>query len=229
MHLDAMTCRLAPEPVPTTLWLDAVLGGGIVPGGVYMVVGVPGVGKTTMLMQAMSGFVSEKRRGLYISGDQTTETLGAVGARLGLDRAAAMNADVIHTWDADTAISAIQQQHPALVVVDSVQSFLHGKSTLNDCDEFVRRCIAATKESGAAIAFVLQMSRGGLPMAEGLAHRADCRIDLVSVRHGNIDFDGRNDPGPDHSYVRVRAVKNRFGSVNVERVLQITKEGLFEV
>jgi DNA repair protein RadA/Sms len=253
----ATRSRRLRRPVSTKLrWLDQILnvapklggGGGFVPGGVYMVVGGPGVGKSTMLMQAISGFVSERRRCLYICGD---ESAAAVGARLvrvnptwmvgdvlmpsGMKKA--LGIDLVETTHPGYAAGGIRQEKPQLVIVDSVDVFRDPDPRVSKAaagarqqvDNLMDICIQEARKIGAAIVFVFHTTKAGLVAGpKNATARVDCRIDLTGIRHADIDFDGGVDPGPGE-YKHIRCSKNRFGPSNVERVLRMTPEGLFEV
>ena len=99
--------------------LDRVLGGGVVLGGVTLVGGDPGVGKSTLLMQALAGLARQGHRVLYVSGEESAGQTAARARRLG---AVADDLLVLAENDLDTIEQAIDELKPAAVVVDSVQT-----------------------------------------------------------------------------------------------------------
>jgi len=253
----AIASMAKARPVSTKLrWLDQILGvapargggGGFVPGGVYMIVGGPGVGKSTLLMQAISGFVSKRRRCLYIHGDESKSAVAARFARVnrgwmvgdvlmpsGMKKA--LGIDLGETTHPGYAAGGIRQTKPQLVIIDSVGVFLDPDPRVSKAsagspqqiDNLMDVCIQEARKVGAAIVFVFQTTKAGLPIGpKDATARVDCRIDLTGIRHADIDFDGGVDPGPGE-YKHIRCSKNRFGRSNVERVLRMTPEGLFEV
>ncbi len=211
----------APPPrAPTRIAeLDRVLGGGLVPASVVLVGGDPGIGKSTILLQAAASLARDGRRVLYISGEEAVDQvrmraqrLGLADAQLGLAATGALR---------DIATSLEAERDAALVVIDSIQTMWHdGLDSAPGTVAQVRACsselIRLAKTRGFALVLVGHVTKeGALAGPRVLEHM----VDTV------LYFEG--DRG--HQFRILRAVKNRFGATDEIGVFEMTEHGLVEV
>ena len=194
---------------------DFVLGGGIVPGSVTLVGGEPGIGKSTLLMQVAARLESAGIRTLYVSGEESPDQLRLRGDRLG------ENAGNIHVLG-ETRLEAIVHHATALgarvVLLDSIQTTyteeLEGApGNVGQVRECAARLMRFAKEAGPAVLLVGHVTKGGgIAGPKTLEHI----VDTVLYFEGESTLDHRI----------LRAVKNRFGSVDEIGVFQMTAAGL---
>ena len=194
---------------------DFVLGGGIVPGSVTLVGGEPGIGKSTLLMQCAARLESQGVSTLYVSGEESPDQL-----RLRADRLHE-NAGAIHVLGETRLESIIHhatQLKSAVVLLDSVQTTyteeLEGApGNVGQVRECAARLMRFAKESGPAVLLVGHVTKGGgIAGPKTLEHI----VDTVLYFEGESTLDHRI----------LRAVKNRFGSVDEIGVFQMTGAGL---
>ncbi|MDD2705742.1 MAG: DNA repair protein RadA [Acidocella sp.] len=209
-----------PPRVPTTIAeFDRVLGGGLVPASVVLVGGDPGIGKSTLLLQAGAALGRAGKRVVYISGEESIDQIRMRGARLGLthspmDLAAA-------TQLGDILASLAQFPDAALVVIDSIQTmWTEGVDSAPGSVTQVRAAafelIRAAKTQGFALMLVGHVTKeGNLAGPRVLEHM----VDVV------LHFEG--DRG--HQFRILRGVKNRFGATDEIGVFEMTGRGLAEV
>ena len=197
--------------------LDRVLGGGLVEGAVVLVGGDPGIGKSTLLLQAMAS-LAPRLPALYVTGEESLAQVAGRAARLGLPLE---GLDAL----AETGIERILEQaaglHPKLIVADSVQTLWTEQLTaapgsVSQVRESAARLVRYAKETGAAVFLVGHVTKeGGIAGPRVLEHMVDAVL----------YFEG--DSG---SRFRVlRAFKNRFGAVNELGVFAMGDKGLKEV
>ena len=197
--------------------LDRVLGGGLVPGAVVLVGGDPGIGKSTLLLQAVAA-MGARLPSLYVTGEESLAQVAGRGARLGLplDGVSAL---------AETGIERILEQaasmKPGLVVADSVQtlwteSLTAAPGSVSQVRESAARLVRYAKETGTAVFLVGHVTKeGGIAGPRVLEHMVDAVL----------YFEGESG-----SRFRVlRAFKNRFGAVNELGVFAMGDKGLREV
>ena len=194
---------------------DFVLGGGIVPGSVTLVGGEPGIGKSTLLMQCAARLESQGIMTLYVSGEESPDQL-----RLRADRLAE-DAGRIHVLG-ETRLEAIlhhaAQLKASVVLLDSVQTTyteeLEGApGNVGQVRECAARLMRFAKEAGPAVVLVGHVTKGGgIAGPKTLEHI----VDTVLYFEGETTLDHRI----------LRAVKNRFGSVDEIGVFQMTGAGL---
>jgi DNA repair protein RadA/Sms len=200
------------------LELDRVLGGGVVQGGVTLVGGDPGIGKSTLLMQAMAALARQGHRCLYVSGEESAGQTAARARRLG---AATDDILVLAESDLDVVEQAIDEVKPVVVVVDSVQtmrapSLESAAGTVSQLREVAARMVDRAKRSGVATFLVGHVTKdGGLAGPKVLEHL----VDTV------LAFEGERG----HSFRSLRTQKNRFGSATEVGVFEMTSEGMREV
>jgi DNA repair protein RadA/Sms len=201
--------------VPTGIAeFDRVLGGGIVPGGVVLIGGDPGIGKSTLLLQALAG-MGASRKVLYLSGEESVQQIALRAQRIGAD---ARNVLVVAEINLEKVLAVLKAERPEIVVIDSIQTVYSG--TLQSAPGSVaqvRECAAqltlTAKQSGTAMVFIGHVTKeGALAGPRVLEHM----VDTV------LYFDGDA-----HSRFRlIRAFKNRYGAVNELGVFSMEEKGL---
>ncbi|MBB4267690.1 DNA repair protein RadA [Roseospira visakhapatnamensis] len=200
--------------------LDRVCGGGLVPGSVLLVGGDPGIGKSTLLLQATAALATQEAPPvLYISGEEAIDQVRLRAARLGLEAAPVLLASA--TSLRDIAASLDGTEAPAAVVVDSIQT-VHA-DTLDSAPGTVaqvRTCahelIRLAKRRGFTLFLVGHVTKEGtLAGPRVLEHM----VDTV------LYFEGERG----HPYRILRAVKNRFGATDEIGVFEMSDRGLLEV
>ncbi|MFO0184468.1 MAG: DNA repair protein RadA [Alphaproteobacteria bacterium] len=211
----------APPPriVTGIAELDRVLGGGFVPASAVLVGGDPGIGKSTILLQAAARLASAGRRVLYISGEEAVEQVRLRAARLGLSDSPMELAAASALRDIGASLE--QETDAALVVMDSIQTvWLDALDSAPGTVAQVRACAAElirlAKARGFALVLVGHVTKEGtLAGPRVLEHMVDA----------TLYFEG--DRG--HQFRILRAVKNRFGATDEIGVFEMTDRGLVEV
>jgi DNA repair protein RadA/Sms len=194
--------------------LDRVLGGGIVAGGVVLIGGDPGIGKSTLLLQALEA-LSRSVRVLYVTGEESGAQVALRSRRLGLDGA---HVRVVAEIQLEKIAATIAAEQPAVCVIDSIQTVYSDQLTSAPGSVAqVRECAAQltriAKSSGTAIVLVGHVTKeGALAGPRVLEHI----VDTVLYFEGD----------PHSSFRLVRAIKNRFGAVNEIGVFAMTEKGL---
>ena len=198
---------------------DRVCGGGIVPGSTVLVAGDPGIGKSTLLLQATTSLARGGCRCLFVSGEEAIDQVRQRAARLGLagapvDLAAATNVrDVLASLDTGDA--------PEIVVIDSIQTMYvdHLESapgTIAQVRASAQELIRLAKRRGTAVLIVGHVTKEGLIAGpRALEHM----VDTV------VYFEGERG----HHYRILRAVKNRYGPSDEIGVFEMTDSGLQQV
>jgi DNA repair protein RadA/Sms len=198
--------------------LDRVLGGGFVPGSAVLVGGDPGIGKSTILLQAAAR-IAAQRRTLYVSGEEAVEQVRLRAARLGLQKSPLGLAAA--TSLRDIAAGLESEPDAALVIIDSIQTvWLDALDSAPGTVSQVRACAAElirlAKTRGFALVLVGHVTKEGtLAGPRVLEHMVDA----------TLHFEG--DRG--HQFRILRAVKNRFGATDEIGVFEMTEQGLVEV
>ncbi|UCE77753.1 MAG: DNA repair protein RadA [Gammaproteobacteria bacterium] len=197
--------------------LDRVLGGGLVAGSVVLIGGDPGIGKSTLLLQALAAF-SDKLKSLYVTGEESPEQVSLRARRMGLQ------ADQVRLL-AETSVERIVQharsEFPQVMVIDSVQTLYtellqSAPGSVGQVRESAAQLVRFAKQTGTALFLVGHVTKEGtLAGPRVLEHM----VDTV------LYFEG--DPGG--RYRVIRAIKNRFGAVNELGVFAMTDKGLKEV
>jgi DNA repair protein RadA/Sms len=193
---------------------DRVLGGGMVPGSVVLIGGDPGIGKSTLLLQALAS-LSQGHKVLYVSGEESLSQVALRASRLGVDGS---RLPMLAEISLERITAAIQQHQPAVVVIDSIQTvFTDQLQSAPGSIAQVRDCAAQltrmAKQQGVTVVMIGHVTKeGALAGPRVLEHM----VDTV------LYFEGDN-----HSTFRlVRAIKNRFGAVNELGVFAMTDRGL---
>jgi DNA repair protein RadA/Sms len=211
----------APPPRVATgiAELDRVLGGGLVPASAVLVGGDPGIGKSTLLLQAAARIANAGRRVLYVSGEESIDQVRLRGRRLGLADAPVELAAAVNVRDIAASLEATRDA--ALVVIDSIQTmWLDAIDSAPGTVAQVRACsfelIRLAKAGSFALALVGHVTKdGALAGPRVLEHMVDAVL----------YFEG--DRG--HQFRILRAVKNRFGATDEIGVFEMTGQGLAEV
>jgi len=193
---------------------DRALGGGLVAGGVVLIGGDPGIGKSTLLLQALS-LLSAANKVLYVSGEESGEQVALRARRLGLDtRALQLMAEI----NLERILSTLQAEQPQVAVIDSIQTLWSDElSSAPGSVAQVRECAAQltrlAKQAGITIILVGHVTKeGALAGPRVLEHIVDTVLYFEGDTHS--------------SFRLVRAVKNRFGAVNELGVFAMTDRGL---
>lgn len=195
--------------------LDRVLGGGIVEGGLMLIGGDPGIGKSTLLLQVCANLCKSGKRVLYISGEESAKQIKLRARRLQID---VPNLYVLAENALDGVEEKMNQIQPDVAVVDSIQTMYRPEmasapgsvSQIRECTSLLMRLC---KESGTAVFLVGHVTKeGALAGPRMLEHM----VDVV------LYFEGDRQ----QEYRLLRAVKNRFGSVNELGVFQMTQQGM---
>ena len=204
-----------PRRVTGIAELDRVCGGGLVPGSALLVGGDPGIGKSTLLLQAVAA-LAERASCLYISGEEAVEQVRLRALRLGLAKAPVMLASA--TSLRDIAASLDVGEPPAVVVIDSIQTmYLDSLDSAPGTVAQVRACAAElirmAKRRGFTLFLVGHVTKDGqIAGPRVLEHMVDCVL----------YFEGERG----HHFRILRAVKNRFGATDEIGVFEMTDMGL---
>lgn len=203
------------ERTPTGLEeLDRVLGGGIVAGGVVLIGGDPGIGKSTLLLQAVDA-LSMQLPVLYVTGEESAAQVALRSRRLGLEGA---KVRVLAEIQLEKILAAIAAERPAFCVIDSIQTLYSDQLTSAPGSVAqVRECAAqltrTAKAGGTAMVLVGHVTKeGALAGPRVLEHIVDTVLYFEGDTHS--------------SFRLVRAFKNRFGAVNEIGVFAMTERGL---
>ena len=194
--------------------LDRVLGGGIVAGGVVLIGGDPGIGKSTLLLQALDA-LSRSVPTLYVTGEESGAQVALRSRRLGLDGS---QVRVIAEIQLEKIAATIEAEQPAVCVIDSIQTVYSEQLTSAPGSVAqVRECAAqltrVAKGGGTSIVLVGHVTKeGALAGPRVLEHIVDTVLYFEGDTHS--------------SFRLVRAIKNRFGAVNEIGVFAMTEKGL---
>jgi DNA repair protein RadA/Sms len=198
--------------------LDRVLGGGGVPGGVVLVGGDPGVGKSTLLLQALSGISAGGRRALYATGEESAAQTALRARRLGVAISSLL---VLAANDLDTLESTVRAERPAALVVDSVQTFRaeglqSSAGTVSQLREVTSRLVDLAQREQVVTFLVGHVTKEGqLAGPKVLEHL----VDTV------LSFEGERG----HAFRALRVTKNRFGSATEVGLFEMSVDGMREV
>ncbi len=197
---------------------DRVLGGGIMPGGLVLVGGDPGIGKSTLLLQMCKLLSDEKRKVLYISGEESLKQIKMRAVRIG---EFTEEVKLFCETDLDSIETAIVNEKPEVVVIDSIQTMFCERvsaapGSVSQVREATGVFLRLAKHMGIAIFIVGHVTKEGTVAGPRvLEHMVDTVLYFEGDRHA--------------SYRILRSVKNRFGSTNEIGVFEMRKEGLVEV
>jgi len=197
--------------------LDRVLGGGMVLGSVTLIGGDPGIGKSTLLIQALA-LLSRQMPALYVSGEESAEQISLRAQRLGLP---GEEVQLLTETCVERIIALVQQHKPRVLVLDSIQTFYteemqSAPGSVAQVRESAARLVRFAKQTGTSLFLVGHVTKeGALAGPRVLEHM----VDTV------LYFEGESGS----QFRLVRAIKNRFGAVNELGVFAMTDKGLREV
>ena len=213
-EVEALEVPRAPTGVGE---LDRVLGGGLVEGAVVLIGGDPGIGKSTLLLQALA-HMSTSQKVLYVSGEESPQQIALRAKCLALNASAV---GLLAEINLEKIISLLKREQPKVAVIDSIQTvYSEALQSAPGSVAQVRECAAQltryAKQAGTSMIFVGHVTKeGALAGPRVLEHI----VDTV------LYFDGETSS----SFRLVRAFKNRFGAVNELGVFAMTEKGLREV
>jgi len=199
--------------------LDRVIGGGFVPGSVLLLGGEPGIGKSTLLIQACAALAGQEKRVVYISGEEAVDQVRLRALRLGL---AGAHIELAAETNVDDIVATLSQgKRPALVVIDSIQTMWtpvidSAPGTVSQVRGAAQTLIRFAKATGAAVILVGHVTKDGQIAGPRVVEHM---VDAV------ISFEGEG--GRDLRLLR--GVKNRFGPTDEIGVFEMTGRGLAEV
>lgn len=206
------------ERQPTGLTeFDRVLGGGLVEGGVILIGGDPGIGKSTLLLQVLC-HLGKSSQAIYVSGEESPQQIAMRAKRLGLD---ASQLDLLAEINLEKILATLQANKPNITVIDSIQTvYSEALQSAPGSVAQVRECSAQltrlAKQLGITVILVGHVTKdGALAGPRVLEHI----VDTV------LYFEGDQNS----TFRLIRAFKNRFGAVNELGVFAMTEKGLREV
>lgn len=198
--------------------LDRVLGGGIVPASVVLLGGDPGIGKSTLLLQAAERLSSTGRRVLYASGEESIHQIQLRASRL---KARSRELYLAFETDVDSLEQCVIDLAPAVVVVDSIQTIFKSElgsapGSVSQVRECTMQLMRLAKDKGVSIFIIGHVTKEGMLAGPRLLEHI---VDTV------LYFEGER-----HQFFRIlRSCKNRFGSTNEIGVFEMSDSGLAEV
>ncbi len=194
--------------------LDSVLGGGFVPGGVVLLGGEPGIGKSTLLLQVAGTMRETGQQVIYVSGEESLSQIRSRADRLDMldDQLMAMTTNAVED------ILACMDQHPALVIVDSIQTMVSSQAEGLPGSVAQVRAVATTlveraKQSGVTVVLVGHVTKDGQIAGPKLLEHM---VDTVLYLEGDKELQVRI----------LRVVKNRFGPANELVLFEMRGQGM---
>jgi len=197
---------------------DRVLGGGLVFGTLILIGGDPGIGKSTLMLQALYGLARQGHKVLYVSGEESIRQLRLRSKRLETVAPALL---VVSEVEIESILAMIESTKPEVLVIDSIQTMFNGEltsapGTVSQVRESTVRLMMMAKKTGIPTFLVGHVTKDGAIAGPKLLEHM---VDTVLYFEGD-----RN-----HIFRILRAVKNRFGSTNEIGVFEMKARGLEEV
>jgi DNA repair protein RadA/Sms len=195
--------------------LDRVLGGGMVEGGVVLIGGDPGIGKSTLLLQALDSLQRSGLKTLYVTGEESGAQVALRAKRLGIHNS---RVQVMAEIGLEKILSTLNHEQPNVAVIDSIQTMYSDQLTsapgsvaqVRECAAHLTRMAKATGISVVLVGHVTK--EGALAGPRVLEHMVDTVLYFEGDTHSNFRL--------------IRAIKNRFGAVNEIGVFAMTEKGL---
>lgn len=200
--------------------LDEVLGGGILLGGVVLVAGQPGIGKSTLLLQ-IAAHVGRERSVLYVSGEESAGQIRLRAIRLGADAKNDARLTLVASTSADDIAATIATAQHDLVIVDSMQTIgmselASAPGTVSQITNSANIIIRAAKATNTAVLLVGHVTKeGSIAGPKVLEHLVDVVLQFEGDRYGGFKM--------------VRAIKNRYGSTSEVAIFEMAEKGLVPV
>lgn len=194
--------------------VDAIFGGGIVPGSVNLIAGQPGIGKSTLLLQ-LAYAVASHASALYVSGEESAHQVGMRAERLGALRP---ELQLVTSTSADDIAATVASGKYKLVIVDSIQTLscaaiASAAGSVSQITNSTRLITLAAKQSNTAVIIVGHVTKeGAIAGPKVLEHVVDVVLQLEGDRYGGFKI--------------LRATKNRFGSTNETGIFEMVEDGL---
>lgn len=199
--------------------LDRVLGGGLVNGSIVLIGGDPGIGKSTLLLQALATISQHTAQApLYVTGEESPQQVSLRAQRLGLD---VSQVKLLTETSIERILQLAQQEQPQVMVIDSIQTVYtellqSAPGSVAQVRESAAQLVRFAKQTGTAVFLVGHVTKeGALAGPRVLEHM----VDTV------LYFEGESDS----RFRIIRAIKNRFGAVNELGIFAMTERGLREV
>jgi DNA repair protein RadA/Sms len=212
--LGAVHARELPRAASGIEEFDRVLGGGLVEGGVVLIGGDPGIGKSTLLLQALAA-MARSRRVLYVSGEESAAQVALRARRLGIE---GHDVRLLVEIGLERIVATLADEKPQVAVIDSIQTLYSNElQSAPGSVAQVRECAAQltrlAKQSGIAIVLVGHVTKeGAIAGPRVLEHMVDTVLYFEGDTHS--------------SFRLIRAIKNRYGAVNELGVFAMTDRGL---
>ncbi len=198
--------------------MDEVLGGGVLPGGVVLLAGQPGIGKSTLLLQIAASIASDYKV-LYVSGEESAQQVRLRATRLGADLRDDLS--FVSSTSADDIGATLRSGSYNLVIIDSIQTLsleevTSAPGSVSQITNSSNVVIRAAKESGSAVILVGHVTKeGSIAGPKVLEHLVDVVLQFEGDRYGGFKV--------------VRATKNRYGSTSEAAIFEMTSKGLMIV
>lgn len=195
--------------------IDSVLGGGLMPAGVTLIAGQPGIGKSTLLLQ-IAAFIADKKSVLYISGEESAGQIKLRAERLGANSKDALS--LVSSTSADDIAATILGSSYDLVIVDSIQTLsladiTSAPGSVSQITNSSNVIIRAAKKTHTSVVLVGHVTKeGSIAGPKVLEHLVDVVLNFEGDRYGGFKV--------------VRAIKNRYGSTSEIALLEMNDEGL---
>lgn len=213
--LGASALERIPVPIAE---LDRVLGGGLVPGTLILVGGDPGIGKSTLVLQAAAALGTGSQPVLYVSAEESAQQIRLRADRLGI---VTENVHVLSSTDLDGILATASSVEPALLIIDSIQTvsvdeITSAAGSVSQVRECTSRLMQWGKSRDVPVFIIGHVTKEGtIAGPRVLEHMVDAVLYLEGERHGHFRV--------------LRAVKNRFGSTDEVGVFEMAEAGLREV
>jgi DNA repair protein RadA/Sms len=195
--------------------IDSVLGGGLMPAGVTLIAGQPGIGKSTLLLQ-IAAFIADKKSVLYISGEESAGQIKLRAERLGANSKDALS--LVSSTSADDIAATILGSNYDLVIVDSIQTLsladiTSAPGSVSQITNSSNVIIRAAKKTHTSVVLVGHVTKeGSIAGPKVLEHLVDVVLNFEGDRYGGFKV--------------VRAIKNRYGSTSEIALLEMNDAGL---